>query len=129
MASALLGLLVTWVTRRTDRFSPEHRQALHAFEDRLDTIGDIEHSRHIAQELEGGWRDFLRARWELPPGTSSNQWSESLAERGASQRACDELERLAEDIHYLRYAPQLSSNEALESELVQRSRQILKLLH
>ncbi len=129
MASALLGLLVTWVTRRTDRFSPEHRQALHTFEDRLGSIGDIEHSHHIARELDGAWRDFLRDRWEVPSDTSTSQWSDELAERGASKKACAELGRLAEDIHYLRYAPQLSSNEALEVELVHRSRQILKSLH
>ena len=129
MATAVLGLLMTWVTRRSDRFSPEHRPALHAFEDRLATIGDIEHSRHIAAELESAWRDFLRDRWEVPPGSSPNHWSRDLGERGASERTCNEIERLSEDIHYLRYAPQMSSNEALEAELVQRSRQILKSLH
>ena len=129
MASALLGLLATWVTRRSDRFTPDHRQALHVFEDRLDAIREIEHGRHVATGLEAAWRDFLRDRWQIPASTASSGWSRELTGRGASEQASEDLEKLAEDIHYLRYAPQLSSTEALHGELLQRSRQILRSLH
>jgi hypothetical protein len=129
MASALLGLLTTWATRRTGRFTPEHRRALHGFEDRLDEIERMEHGRHVASALESAWRDFLRDRWEIEAGSPSSRWSRELGARGASTEAGGALEKLAEDIHYLRYAPQLSSTEALQGELVERSRQILRSLH
>jgi hypothetical protein len=129
MASALLGLLTTWATRRTGRFTPEHRRALHGFEDRLDEIERMEHGRHVASALESAWRDFLRDRWEIEAGSPSSRWSRELGARGASTEAGGALEKLAEDIHYLRYAPQLSSTEALQGEMVERSRQILRSLH
>ena len=89
----------------------------------------MEQGRHVAAALDAGWRDFLAHRWEVPATASSGQWRTALTERGASERAATELAKLAEDIHYLRYAPQLSSSEALQGELVQRSRRILKSLH
>jgi hypothetical protein len=128
MSAALLGLVATWVVRRSDRFGPQHRQALHAFEDRLHDLGRTGAHGRIAAELETAWREFLRDRWDVSPGTATGRWHDELRGRGASDAAGSELARLVEDLHYLRYAPQLSSNEALEAELVQRSRQILKSL-
>jgi len=82
-----------------------------------------------AAELEEAWRTFLQDRWELSPGTPSTHWRLELERHGADPKASEELEKMSEDLHYLRYAPQLSSTEALQHELVQRSRQILKSLH
>jgi hypothetical protein len=127
--TALLGFVATWVTRHTGRFTPEHRAALHRLERHLDQTPTHERPRQAAAELEEAWRTFLRDRWDVAPGTPSTQWREELERHGAHHKASEELERMSEDLHYLRYAPQLSSTEALQQELVQRSRQILKSLH
>lgn len=129
MLTALLGLVVTWATRRSDRFSADHRQAIHELEHRLELAEEIDRPRQLASALEGAWCDYLRDRWEIDPSIPLNRWHTELHARGANDRASRDLERLCEDLHYLRYAPQLSSTEAIEREMVQRSRQILKALH
>ncbi|MDX1643316.1 MAG: BatD family protein, partial [Thermoanaerobaculia bacterium] len=129
MLAALLGLVVVWATRRSDRFTPEHREAVHRMEDRLESLAALDRPRQVAAELEAAWRDYLEHRWEVAPGVAANRWHDELTQRGANERASRDLERLVHDLHYLRYAPQLSSTEALQSELVQRSRQILRSLH
>jgi hypothetical protein len=84
--------------------------------------------RQAAARIEEAWRVFLAARWELPPGTPSTTWAERLAAGGADGEAAAELVRLADDLHYLRYAPQLSATEALQREAVERSRRLLRRL-
>jgi hypothetical protein len=127
--TALLGFVATWASRRSNRFSPEHRAAYHQLARHLDQTPTHERPRQAAAELEKAWRIYLHDRWELSPGLPSTQWRQELERHGADHNASAELERMSEDLHYLRYAPQLSSTEALQRELVQRSRQILKSLH
>jgi len=129
LASAVLGFLITWAARHSDRFTPEHREAVHRLADHLDHVRSIEHPRKVASELEEAWRTYLHHRWDISPGTPSTQWEKELASHGANARASAELTSLSEDLHYLRYAPQLSTTEALQGELLKRSRQILKSLH
>lgn len=129
MLAALVGLVAVWATRRSDRFTPEHREAVHRLEDRLESLAALDRPRQVAAELEAAWRDYLENRWEIGPAVPANRWREELTSRGADERSSRDLEGLVEDLHYLRYAPQLSSTEALQGELVQRSRQILRSLH
>ncbi|HKH49096.1 MAG TPA: BatD family protein [Thermoanaerobaculia bacterium] len=84
--------------------------------------------RQAAARIEEAWREFLAARWEVPPGAPPARWSEALAARGAEPAATAELLRLAEDLHYLRFAPQLSETGDLVAEAVDRSRRLLRRL-
>jgi hypothetical protein len=87
-----------------------------------------ERPRQAAARIEEAWRDYLAARWSLPPGTASTVWAERLAAQGAEREAARELVQLADDLHYLRYAPQLSATETLRREAVERSRRLLRRL-
>jgi hypothetical protein len=84
--------------------------------------------RQAAARIEEAWRELLAERWEIPSGTPSRRWGEALAARGAEPAAAAELLRLAEDLHYLRYAPQLSETGDLVTEAVDRSRRLLRRL-
>lgn len=84
--------------------------------------------RQAAARIEEAWRDLLAARWEIPSGTPPSRWSEALAARGAEPAAAAELRRLSEDLHYLRYAPQLSETGDLVHETVDRSCRLLRRL-
>jgi hypothetical protein len=129
LASAVLGLVVTWGVRHLDRFTPDHRQAVHQLASHLSHARKVQRPRQAAAELEEAWRVYLHDRWDIAPGTPSTHWQSALEEHGANPKASAELARLSEDLHYLRYAPKLSSTDALQRELIQRSRQILKALH
>ncbi|HEX5758045.1 MAG TPA: BatD family protein [Thermoanaerobaculia bacterium] len=87
-----------------------------------------ERPRQAAARIEEGWREYLAARWGVPPGTASTVWADRLARHGAEPQAAAELVRLADDLHYLRYAPQLSATETLRREAVERSRKLLRRL-
>jgi hypothetical protein len=84
--------------------------------------------RQAAGCIEEAWRELLARRWGVPPGTPSPRWSEVLRTHGADPEAAAELARLVDDLHYLRYAPQLSAAEALRSEALDRSRRLLRRL-
>jgi hypothetical protein len=84
--------------------------------------------RQVAAQIEGAWRDFLEQRWEIPPGTPSTRWVHELEQAGAPQSAAADLTHLADDLHYLRYAPKLSSTQDLEEQLVERSKRLVKAL-
>ena len=49
-----------------------------------------------------------------------------LAARGVESQVAGDLVKLADDLHYLRYAPKLSSTEELQRELVERSRKLAR---
>ena len=84
--------------------------------------------RQAAARIEEAWRELLAARWEIPSATPPSRWSEALAARGAGPAAAAEVFRLAEDLHYLRHAPQLSETGDLVAEAVDRSRRLLRRL-
>lgn len=84
--------------------------------------------RQAAARIEEVWREHLATRWDIPSGTPSTRWRELLAGRGADPAAADELVRLADDLHYLRYAPQLSATGELIGDAVSRSRRLLQRL-
>ncbi len=84
--------------------------------------------RHAAALVEEGWRGYLAGRWGLPATTPPARWGAVLAARGVASEVADEVTRLVEELHYLRYAPQLSTTGAVRDQLLTRSRQLLRRL-
>ena len=81
-----------------------------------------------AAAIEEGWRTFLAERWQIPPSTPSTQWERLLSATGAPAAGAQELVRLADDVHYLRYAPKLADTAALQEELILRSTKLGRAL-
>jgi|CXWL01.1.fsa_nt_gi hypothetical protein len=128
-ASSLLALIFALRSGSLPgRGRTSRRQAGRQLVAQLATAAGETRPRQAAGAIEDAWRSFLSTRWDVPPGTPSTQWGTLLASRGADAGAAGELVKLADDLHYLRYAPQLSSCEALQSELVTRGQQLAKRL-
>jgi len=108
--------------------SKTHRAASRRLSRRLAETTRIDGPRRAAVEIEEAWREYLADRWQVRPGSASTTWESQLADRNANQEAASELASLADDLHYLRYAPELSAADALREELVDRSRRLAKLL-
>ncbi|MCP3961454.1 MAG: hypothetical protein GY719_26720 [bacterium] len=84
--------------------------------------------RRAAAEIEEAWREYLHDRWDLPQGSPSTRWGHLLTQRGARREAAEKLVTLADDLHYLRYAPKLSSTAEMRRELVERSRKLARAM-
>jgi hypothetical protein len=84
--------------------------------------------RQAAALVEEGWRGYLGRRWGLPATTPPARWGAVLAAHGLAPEIADEMVGLAEGLHYLRYAPQLSATGAVRDDLLVRSRQLLRRL-
>jgi BatD DUF11 like domain len=84
--------------------------------------------RQAAALVEAGWRGYLARRWGLPLTTPPGRWGAVLAAQGVAAEIADEMVRLAEDLHYLHYAPQLSTTGAVRDEVLARSRRLLRRL-
>jgi hypothetical protein len=134
-ALALVAVLIR--RRRSSPVSPVSpagparitgREARHRLEQALREAQDETRPRHLAARIEEAWRGFLDARWEIPPGTPTTRWADLLAEHGADPEAARELAGLADDLHYLRYAPQLSSCDTLCKEAMERCRRLTRRL-
>jgi len=104
------------------------REARHRLERGLREAQGEGRPRQAAARIEESWRQFLAERWEIPPGTPSTRWGDLLAARGADPGAARELVHLADDLHYLRYAPQLSTCESLCGEVLSRCRPLVRKL-
>jgi hypothetical protein len=135
--SALLLVAVLVRQRQSSTASPgrpaqlariNDREARHRLEQGLREAREETRPRQQAARIEEAWRGFLETRWEVPPGTPSTQWGNLLAERGADPEAARELVGLADDLHYLRYAPQLSSCDSLCGEVLDRCRRLARRL-
>lgn len=124
----LLGAAVLLVRWRSGAGGGDDGHARAQLVQRLRAAASEERPRQAAAEIEEAWRHYLEARWRIPPGTASPQWGRRLEEAGAPERAAEELVRLADDIHYLRYAPKLSSTDELQRELIARSRKLVRML-
>jgi hypothetical protein len=84
--------------------------------------------RQAAALVEEGWRGYLGRRWGLPATIPPARWGAVLAAHGLAPEIADEMVGLAEGLHYLRYAPQLSTTGAVRDDLLARSRQLLRRL-
>lgn len=128
-----LALAVTLARRRpaapgTEAPLPQNRGAERRLRERLAQVESEERPRQVAALLEEGWRELLAERWAVPQETPSTRWAETLVLKRAPDDAVDELARLVDDLHYLRYAPQLSATETLRGEALSRSRRLLSRL-
>lgn len=129
---AALPLALTLALRLARfRGGPESR----ALRRRLREIGGSEPevgpaaNRHTADQIEEAWRLYLSERWQVPPETPASRWADHLAEHpqdGSS--AVESMRELADEIHYLRYAPQLSAAPSLRRELLELSRRLARRL-
>jgi hypothetical protein len=88
----------------------------------------IHKPRSAAQTIERAWREFLSERWNVPPSTGASAWAEAARQQGIDEATAAEIERLADDLHYLRYAPELSAYERVRKEILERSRQLTRAL-
>ena len=117
LVAALLVLFKRWS-------KPAHKQLLSQLKDACAN----EHPRAAAGAAEEAWREFLRDRWQVPPGQPCSQWPKTLNRAGVSTELTDLLVQLIDDLHYLRYAPQLASSDSVQQDFWLRSRQLLKRL-
>lgn len=129
-APLAVGFLLLFLRRRGVGFGAAggRRAARRELLQALDEAAGEERPRQFAAAVEEAWRRFLEARWEVPPGTPSTAWSGLLVEHGASRDAAEELVSLADDLHYLRYAPKLSSTDEIRRELLDRSKRLARRL-
>jgi BatD DUF11 like domain len=116
-------LTVALVRRRSARHLGDD-PAGRRFADRLDGVREEPRARQAAAEIEGAWRELLVARGLVTADTAAARWRERLAERNADPAGAVELAALVDDLHYLRYAPQLSAVDALRRELIDRSHRL-----
>jgi len=120
----LIGLVL--FLRHRPGGTEHHRPARRRLLERLEQAEAEERPRQAAAEIEDAWRDFLHERWDIPRGSPSTQWGNLLMERGIQAEAAGELVKLADDLHYLRYAPKLSAVAELRRELIERSRKLVR---
>ncbi|HXU45182.1 MAG TPA: BatD family protein [Thermoanaerobaculia bacterium] len=102
--------------------------AARRFEDRIASARGEDRPRRAAAAFEEAWGNLLAERFDLPSELPAPVWGRSLAEEGADPRTLSEITRLADDLQYLRSAPQLSSAESLRDELAERSLRIARAL-
>ena len=127
-----LPLVLTLVLRIARRRGGPENRAL------LERLGEIAASepdrgpaahRRAADRIEEAWRCYLEDRWQVPPDTPASRWAEILSEHPkAGPPVVEWIRDLAEEIHYLRNAPQLSAAPSLLRELLDRSRRLARRL-
>lgn len=93
---------------------------------RLDTALREERPRRAAAAIERAWRDFLAGSRGVPEAVPAASWPDELLARGARAEACRELRKLLDDLHYLRFAPELAATASLAGELIRRSERVSK---
>jgi hypothetical protein len=122
-----LALVVVLVRQRSRAGEGTGEEALR-MEAALRQAEAEERPRPMAVHLEEAWRELLAGRWEVPPSTPPSRWRELLAARGVEAEPLAELDLLIEDLQYLRFAPQLSTTDALRADALARSRRLLRRL-
>lgn len=118
----LVGVLAIWFQRRGQPGAK--RQLLQ----RLKRACTDSSPRAAAAAAEDAWRDFLRDRFEVPVSQPCSQWPRSLSDAGVQPTLAEDLVQLMDDLHYLRYAPQLATCDTVQEEFWQRSRQLIRRL-
>lgn len=118
-ASGLLALVSGLVWARRGR--PRADEAARRFENEIKQALAEERPRPTAALVEAAWGRLLAIRWRLDAPPLGSAWLETAARLGVAPALRQELGRIAEDLHFLRTAPQLSSAEALRDEIVERS--------
>ncbi|MEM1181000.1 MAG: BatD family protein, partial [Acidobacteriota bacterium] len=122
----LLGLLV--VALRGRGGGAGRAEGKRRLKQVLAAAGGEDKPRQAAALVEDAWREYLEERWGVARGTPTPQWAEALAKAGAPDDAAAELVQLADDLHYLRYAPKLSSTDGMRDEMIARSKRLARSL-
>jgi hypothetical protein len=126
-----LVLVVALVRQRSARngsTDEAHGEEARRLEEALRQAEAEERPRQMAVRIEEAWRDLLHRRWGVPRETPPSRWRELLAGQGVEEEALDELDLLIEDLQYLRFAPQLSTTEALRADALARCRRLARRL-
>jgi hypothetical protein len=124
VAGAVLAVLATaWVLAR--RRAPR-RGLRRRLEAALLAARTEPSPRDAAVRLEAAWRELVRERWGISPGVPVAHWPERIVAAGGAASAARALVELFEELHGLRYAPELSDVEALRAEAVERSRRLAR---
>lgn len=128
LAALPLALLVALRTARRRRATTSlaARRLLERLEELV--AEPPSNARGAATAAEGAWREFLEERWMMPAETPLRSWGTSLEEHMGDADAARDLAELAEAIHYLRHAPQLTATAPLCRDLLDRSRRLLRRL-
>lgn len=107
--------------------APE-RSLCHRFDERLAAAAGEEHPRQAARGIEAAWRELLATALAVPPELPPTAWVAELPAAARGDGRAEELARVVDDLHYLRFAPQLSAVGELTGELVERSRRLARRL-
>jgi hypothetical protein len=91
----------------------------------LERATQEERPRAFAGAVEEVIRQWLDLRWNVPASTPVARWSETLRERGAVAEG-ELLRRLAEELRYLRYAPELGTHGAVRDTALANARRLLQ---
>jgi hypothetical protein len=95
---------------------------------RLAAAAAEERPRQAARSIEEAWRDFLADAVGLPRELPPASWAAELPPAARAGGRAEELAALVDDLHYLRYAPQLSTVGELAGDLAARSRGLARRL-
>ncbi|MEZ5331252.1 MAG: BatD family protein [Thermoanaerobaculia bacterium] len=85
-------------------------------------------TRRAAAGIEEALRRLLETRWQIGPGTASTRWPDLLGARGMATETATAVGRLGDDLHYLRYAPQLADADELLQDVLRRGRKLSRAL-
>jgi hypothetical protein len=121
------ALVLVLVRRRpSGRLGSGGFGGLPAFRERLRAALSEERPRRAAAGIERAWRGLLSEALGVPVGMPAASWPDKLLERGLPRDDCRTLRGLLDDLHYLRFAPELSAITALAGELVSRSEHLAR---
>jgi hypothetical protein len=94
------------------------------FRTRLEEVLREQRPRPMAAAVESLFQAELARRHALPAATPAAQWAERLGHNGLGRDAIEDIRSLADELHYLRYAPQISALDALRTDLATRARRV-----
>ena len=123
VAGAVVAVVVGVSDLRTDRRSRSAAPAITPtattrarLAEQISAIS-VDDPRRTAVEIEAVIRRYLVERWGLEVGASPGDWQHRLTASGMPEAALDRMGTLADELHYLRYAPQLSQTDLLVEQL------------
>ena len=101
--------------------SNDPRRALERLRDGVERAAGEDRPRRSAIGFERAWRGFFGETFAIPETVPVSGWSDALADRGIPPEGRRRLAELLEDLHYLRYAPELSDIRSVALGLAGRS--------
>lgn len=92
----------------------------------LESIHTLRKPRQVARRLEQAWQRLLSEDFHLAAGIDPARWADQLRQRSIDRALCDRMDRIAADLHYLRYAPELAAVDTLRDDVLERSRALAR---